>query len=871
MEKGAGKFQKRCLLFILVLLVFPLTFRTVTHSEEVLFAREGKEGHPRMDSSLFELQKRHLLQGRDASRSFAQQQDLRMDGLNQVTVLIQPKAGETKESIDIEALKAYGVEVLKSGHSVVKAKVPIDLLDFIADHVKGVNFLRRPDRPRANVVSEGVNLTGASPYHASGYTGQNVKVAIIDLEFGGLSEAISAGALPPTVVKIDCTGAGCASTDFSSEDPAYAHGTAVAEIVYEMAPGAQLYLMKVGDNLDLMDAKDYCIANGIKIINHSVGWYISNFYDGTCYFDNAVCAADHAYRNGILWANAAGNDARSHYQATFNDTDGDRLHNVTETDNFISLYAFEGDPIIALLTWDAWPATDQDYDLLLFNSAMKLVDYSTGWQTGTQPPQEGIFYTVPASGVYYLAVKNARATSSHRFSIFNFYQDLNPYIASSSLVSPADATGVMAVAAINSTQWLTGPQEYFSSQGPTNDGRVKPEISGPDGVYSFIYTPLYGSFQGTSAASPHVAGAAALILSNSPAFTVSQLWDTLVSSAIGLGTSGQNPIFGYGRLNLSTLSVDPVFIDFGDVILGTSLERAITIQNIGGQNLTIGTITAPATPYSLVSDSCSGKSLPLGGTCTFNVRFSPKTLGSFNGAIPIPSNDPFEKTFSVSLTGKGVGLINLLSPIDPLSVNPCSINVPPLFQWDARASFARYQIQFSWDPAFGVVSVNLKASGDNHVYNMGPFQWKKVLSVPGAQGGKVYWRVIGIKPDGASVISNQGSILVPPPQSVGGAVISPVSRNKLPVLSWQNRCNVRFRVWFGSDPGFFLKTTLSFYASNPNLNGGIFSRELTSEQWQRIRRLGGDRPGSTIYWFVESRDSLNRLTTTEILSFTLTD
>ena len=84
-----------------------------------------------------------------------------------------------------------------------------------------------------------------------------------------------------------------------------------------MAPGAQLYLMKVGDNLDLMDAKDYCIANGIKIINHSVGWYISNFYDGTCYFDNAVCAANHAYKNGILWANGAGNDARSHYQATF--------------------------------------------------------------------------------------------------------------------------------------------------------------------------------------------------------------------------------------------------------------------------------------------------------------------------------------------------------------------------------------------------------------------------------------------------------------------------------------------------------------------------------------------------------------------------
>ncbi len=103
----------------------------------------------------------------------------------------------------------------------------------------------------------------------------------------------------------------------------------MAEIVYEMAPGAQLYLIKVGDSLDLKSAKDYCIANGIRVINHSVGWFISNFYDGTCWFDNSVCIADHAYKNGILWVNAMGNAAMRHYEATFIDSDGDRLHNVT--------------------------------------------------------------------------------------------------------------------------------------------------------------------------------------------------------------------------------------------------------------------------------------------------------------------------------------------------------------------------------------------------------------------------------------------------------------------------------------------------------------------------------------------------------------
>jgi len=851
-------------LFFFSTLILLLFAGTNVRSEPILSIQDGKEGHPKMDSALFDLQKSYRLQGKGISRSIARQHDLRIDGLDNVTVFIQPKAGETKESIDIEALEAYGVEVIKRGHSVIKAKVPVVLLDIIADRVEGINFIRRPDRPHAKVVSEGVSLTGASLYHASGYGGQNVKVAIIDLGFDKLSQAISAGVLPSNVVKIDCTGSECSPTDFLSEEEE--HGTAVAEVVHDMAPGAELYLIKIDDNLDLMAAKDYCIANGIKVINHSVGWYISNFYDGTCYFDNPVCSANHAYKNGILWVNSAGNDARSHYQATFIDRDGDRLHNVTENNNSISLYARKGDPIIALLTWDAWPATDQDYDLLLFNSSMELVASSTNWQTGTQPPQEGVFYLVPISGNYYLAVRNANATSSHRFSIFNFYQDLNPYVASSSLVSPADAAGVMAVAAIDWFNWLNGPQEDFSSQGPTTDGRMKPEISGPDGVSSFIYD----SFYGTSSSSPHVAGAAALILSNSPDFTVSEVWNVLVSSAIDLGTMGQDPIFGYGRLSLSTLSVDPVSIDFNDVTIGNFLEKVITVQNIGSQNLTIGTVIAPGVPYSLASDSCSNRSLPLGETCTLAVRFSPVTSGSFSGSITLPSNDPFKDSFSVSLKGNGVRVINLLSPADPLYVDPCVIYTPPIFQWEARASFTQYEVEFSWDPIFAIVTSDIKVPGKNPAYYMSPSQWKKVLLAPGAEGGTVYWRVIGMKSGGTFEVSNQHSILVPPPEPVGNPMISPVSRTGLPVVTWQNHCNSKLRLWFSIDPGL-LRTSVTVQIPDPTANGGNLSKALTSGQWLRIRKLVGDQAGARIYWYVESWDTLKRYSVTEVMSFVLED
>ena len=53
--------------------------------------------------------------------------------------------------------------------------------------------------------------------------------------------------------------------------------------------------------------------------------------------------------------------------------------------------------------------------------------------------------------------------------------------------------------------------EPYSSRGPTNDGRLKPDYVGPDCVSTCAYFP--DPFCGTSAATPHVAGALALWLS----------------------------------------------------------------------------------------------------------------------------------------------------------------------------------------------------------------------------------------------------------------------------------------------------------------------------------------------------------------------
>lgn len=80
----------------------------------------------------------------------------------------------------------------------------------------------------AGEMTEGVELTGAGIFHDIICRGAGVKIAVPDVGFKGLTEAIAAGELPGDVI----------THDFSSNglETEYFHGTACAEIVHDMAP-----------------------------------------------------------------------------------------------------------------------------------------------------------------------------------------------------------------------------------------------------------------------------------------------------------------------------------------------------------------------------------------------------------------------------------------------------------------------------------------------------------------------------------------------------------------------------------------------------------------------------------------------------------
>ena len=221
------------------------------------------------------------------------------------------------------------------------------------------------------------------------------------------------------------------------------------------------------------------------------------------------------------------------------------------------------------------------------------------------------------------------------------------------LFYPASYAGVVSVSAVDSLKAKAPYSNYNASvdvAAPGGDTSVDLDGNGyVDGVLSTLVkqdgsTPIYEFYQGTSMASPHMAGVVALMKAVCPALTAAQL-DTMISGGSitdQLGGAAKTNNFGYGLINAlkavqaaqtqcsvavtTALKVDPTALDFGNAT--TSL--VLTASKVGAGALSVTGVTDDATWLTVTSTSVDASGL---GTYTATVSRAGLKDGSYRASI----------------------------------------------------------------------------------------------------------------------------------------------------------------------------------------------------------------------------------------------
>ena len=206
-------------------------------------------------------------------------------------------------------------------------------------------------------------------------------------------------------------------------------------------------------------------------------------------------------------------------------------------------------------------------------------------------------------------------------------------------------------------------QAGFSSQGPTDvDFRIKPDVMAPGvNVLSSIPVsfcggnPCFAFFQGTSMATPHLAGSAAVVRQQHPDWSAAQIRSAVVNTAdrgvvktFDTGAIANDPnVIGSGRENLlaavrSQLAIDPVSISFGAVPSGSGQSKtfAVTLTNLSAANLDLELSVSSASGAGVSYSITPSASVAAGGSTVVLVAMSADKgagFGDHNAVLSIRS------------------------------------------------------------------------------------------------------------------------------------------------------------------------------------------------------------------------------------------
>ena len=300
-------------------------------------------------------------------------------------------------------------------------------------------------------------------------------------------------------------------------------------------PSAKLQLYCIADTTGFQQAEQDIVSHGIPIVNSSLSFPGDSRGDGTGDATSAAATVQAAARPECSGSRSAGNSAQDHWSGTFADGDRDGYTDLNGTAHR-ERAGRRGGPTWAERTrisdLGQWPQSSAPVTLVATPFKCDPSGCQPRRRSDPLSGPELVFRRHRSGSRPVLSLNLPNNTTSNNFEWviqvkqgsgtpgaydLSYYGDVGP-----SLLSVARATesggrerrlaGIVAVRTGGGRrQRREQVARAYSSQGPTIDRRVKPDITGFDNVASNL--DQFSSFSGTSAGAPHVAGAAALIKS----------------------------------------------------------------------------------------------------------------------------------------------------------------------------------------------------------------------------------------------------------------------------------------------------------------------------------------------------------------------
>ena len=420
--------------------------------------------------------------------------------------------------------------------------------------------------------------------------------------------------------------AGVGMADYYSDTCSGTEGTAMLEIVHDLAPGAALWFGSSGlTPLNMRDRINSLASHGCRVIVDDIGWNagIPFFQD----FD-ITAAIDQFTANGGTYVSSAGNDEKEFWVGTPNLSYGRTKNWLTfppNGDTALSYQITEQSNLFVVLQWaEQWTYSSTDLDLYLKDINGTVIGYAHAHPPGVHP-EEVINLGSVAAGSYKVLVEwyNYQGGGSV------------PYlgILATALNAGGIHTGAWAATSTNHIYGHTAGAntisvaacpvtdlshlENFSSKGKSRMipaglnslvDRNTPTITAVDGVHTAVGQRGHfeNPFFGTSASAPHAAAVAALYFSRYPSRTNANFLSDMKNSGRTIGSYGAggqyNASTGWGMISAYDAIVNGLTVlTSPQVTTNTnwSLVRVTGIATIASGKV----VTIPAKTTSIVEGS----------------------------------------------------------------------------------------------------------------------------------------------------------------------------------------------------------------------------------------------------------------------------